>query len=191
MQTIQEAGVRGPGCAGRLTLSGWRGALARMIEARAVQTVLIALILVNAAVLGLETYPWAMAGFGRYQYARAHGEIDRAFDRMASWLRRPASYGLRFDTSSESVPPPAPGSLAVVAPEEADGTRSAVIGPDVAVEIVLDTSGSMLERFGGERRIDIAKRVLADLVRRDLPTGLPDPIVRHAARCTAFSAPLA
>ena len=66
MQTIQEAGVRGPGCAGRLTLSGWRGALARMIEARAVQTVLIALILVNAAVLGLETYPWAMAGFGAW-----------------------------------------------------------------------------------------------------------------------------
>ena len=55
--------------------------------------------------------------------------------------------------------------------EEADGTTSAVIGPDVAVEIVLDTSGSMLERFGGERRIDIAKQVLADLVRKDLPGG--------------------
>jgi hypothetical protein len=116
---------------------------------------------------------WAMAGAGRYQYALSHGDMDRAFERMATWLRRPASYGLRFDTSADSVPPPAPGTLAVVAPQEADGTTSAVVGPDVAVEIVLDTSGSMLERFGGERRIDIAKRVLAEMVRRDLPEGLP------------------
>lgn len=116
---------------------------------------------------------WAMAGGGRYQYAVSHGEMDRAFDRMATWLRRPAEYRLRYETSTEQVPPPTPGTLTVLAPPEADGTTGAVIGPHVAVEIVLDTSGSMLQRFGGERRIDVAKRVLADLVRRDLPAGLP------------------
>ena len=137
---------------------------------------------------------WAMAGSGRYQYARSHGEMDRAFDRMATWLRRPATYGLRFDTSTEGVPAPAPGSLSVVAPQEADGTTSAVIGPDVAVEIVLDTSGSMLERFGGERRIDVAKRVLAEMVRRDLPAGLPVAMrtfVRQRRSCaTELAVPL-
>ena len=33
---------------------------------------------------------WAAAGGGPYQYAASHGQIDRAFDRMATWLRRPA-----------------------------------------------------------------------------------------------------
>jgi hypothetical protein len=129
---------------------------------------------------------WASAGDGRYQYARSHGEIDRAFDRMATWLRRPATYELRYDLSTEEVPPPLPGTLAVVAPEEGDGTTGAVIGPDVAVEIVLDTSGSMRRRFGDERRIDIAKRVLAELVRRDLPAGLPVALrtfVRERGSC--------
>ncbi|MET0773251.1 MAG: hypothetical protein ABWZ82_09220 [Candidatus Limnocylindrales bacterium] len=137
---------------------------------------------------------WAMAGFGRYQYALSHGDMDRAFDRMATWLRRPATYGLRFDTSTQTVPPPPPGTLSVVAPQEADGTTSAVVGPDVAVEIVLDTSGSMLQRFGGERRIDIAKRVLADMVRRDLPAGLPVAMrtfVRERRSCaTELAVPL-
>lgn len=116
---------------------------------------------------------WAMAGNGQYQYATTHGDLDRAFERMATWLRRPATYQLGWTASEDEVPPPPPGRLAVVAPPDEDGTTGAVVGPGVAVEIVLDTSGSMRERFGGERRIDIARRVLASMVRRDLPAGLP------------------
>lgn len=45
-------------------LPGWRGLLARRIESPRVQAVLIALILVNAAILGLETSEAIMAKWG-------------------------------------------------------------------------------------------------------------------------------
>ena len=57
---------------------------------------------------------WAMAGGGFYQYAVSHGEMDRAFDRMATWLRRPAAYTLDVSTSEVELPPPPPGTLSVV-----------------------------------------------------------------------------
>jgi hypothetical protein len=41
------------------------------------------------------------------------------------------------------------------------------------VEIILDTSGSMLKEIKGERRIDLAKTVLADMVTNRLPAGAP------------------
>ena len=40
------------------------------------------------------------------------------------------------------------------------GPTQAPVSKDVAVEIILDTSGSMLDKFGGKSRIDIAKQVL-------------------------------
>lgn len=40
-----------------------------------------------------------------------------------------------------------------------------------AVELILDASGSMLQRLEGQRRIDIARSVLDDLVRTQLPEG--------------------
>jgi hypothetical protein len=40
-----------------------------------------------------------------------------------------------------------------------------------AVEVILDASGSMLQRQGGERRIEIAKRTLDGLVRDTIPPG--------------------
>ncbi len=42
-----------------------------------------------------------------------------------------------------------------------------------AVEVILDASGSMLQRLDGKRRIDIAKQVLVDLTRDTLPAGAP------------------
>ena len=117
---------------------------------------------------------WADAAGGFYQYARSHAEIDRAFDRMATWLRRPAAYTLSYTTSVEQVPPPAPGSLSVVSWPDANGRPSQpTVGKDVAIEIILDTSGSMLTPFGGKRRIDVAKDAFDSLVGEDLPAGVP------------------
>ena len=45
-------------------LPGWRGPFARRIESPRVQNGLLALILVNAAILGLETSPAIMAEWG-------------------------------------------------------------------------------------------------------------------------------
>jgi hypothetical protein len=114
---------------------------------------------------------WAGAAGGFYQYTRSHGEMDRAFDRLATWLRRPAAYTFSFQTSFEEKPPPSqkPGTIEVASP----GTGiQAAIAPDVAAEIILDTSGSMLERIKGERKIDLAKRVLRDLLGSKLPAGM-------------------
>jgi hypothetical protein len=116
----------------------------------------------------------AASSGGAYQYVRTQDEMDRAFDRMATWLRRPAGYSLSYTTSTEVLPPPEPGSLRVVTPPDADGQPTrAPIDPDTAVEIILDTSGSMLQKIGGTRRIDAAKRVLVDLVHDDLVPGTP------------------
>ncbi len=116
---------------------------------------------------------WAISGGGYYQYALSHGEMDQAFERMATWLRRPASYTLDAVTSEEEVPPPAPGGLSVVAVDELGAPVQAPASKDVAVEIILDTSGSMLDKFGGRSRIDSARQVLGDLVTEQLPPGAP------------------
>jgi Mg-chelatase subunit ChlD len=123
---------------------------------------------------------WAAVGAGSYDMTRSGGDIERAFDRMATWLRRPADYGLTMAFSPDPPPEPEPGSLRVVsdlaAPvdtDAADDARAARTEADVAVEIVLDTSTSMLDRLGRRRRIDVAKRVLAGLVAEQLRPGTP------------------
>lgn len=45
------------------------------------------------------------------------------------------------------------------------------LGPNDAVEVILDASGSMLQRQNGERRIEIAKSTLSDLVANTIPGG--------------------
>jgi von Willebrand factor type A domain-containing protein len=42
-----------------------------------------------------------------------------------------------------------------------------------AIEIILDASGSMLQRIGSDRRIDIARQTLTKLVSADIPAGTP------------------
>jgi Mg-chelatase subunit ChlD len=42
-----------------------------------------------------------------------------------------------------------------------------------AIEIILDASGSMLQKLGTERRIDIAKRTLTKLTSSTIPAGTP------------------
>jgi hypothetical protein len=110
---------------------------------------------------------------GFYQYARSHGEMNRAFDRLATWLRRPAGYALTAATSFQERPPvrARPGTVAVAPP--GDGGDASTIDPRVGVEIILDTSGSMLTRERGTRRIDLAKANLAELVTQRLPEGAP------------------
>lgn len=60
-----------------------------------------------------------------------------------------------------------PGRIKV----EAATTGSTVA--EGAVLIILDASGSMLQRLGGERRIEIAKRTLTNLTTATIPEGTP------------------
>jgi hypothetical protein len=62
-----------------------------------------------------------------------------------------------------------PGSIQVVSGSEGQTT----LATDVGVDLILDNSGSMLQTLGDERRIDVAKHVLTDLVEETLPSGIP------------------
>ena len=116
---------------------------------------------------------WATSTGGAYRHARSGADIVAAFDELATWLRRPQAYRLTASARADRLPPPEPGRLRVTSPPAADGRPSVVTAPDAAIELVLDTSGSMLERLGPRRRIDVAKAVLRDLLHTGLPAGSP------------------
>jgi hypothetical protein len=62
-----------------------------------------------------------------------------------------------------------PGKVSVVA---AGAGGKVLLGAD-AVEIILDASGSMLQKIGNARRIDIAKQTLSSLTSKTIPAGTP------------------
>ena len=106
---------------------------------------------------------WAAVNDGHYDFFRTNADLEVAFDRAACHLRRPAGYFLTAETHFEE--PPGPGTIQVVAADEAIGRP--------AVELILDASGSMLQRLEGRLRIDIARDVLVSLVEETLPQGTP------------------
>jgi hypothetical protein len=107
---------------------------------------------------------WRDVNAGHYAHMAYDGEMEVAFDRAATLLRRPAEY--RLTAQTESRPDPGPGTLTVV---PADPSRAS----SSAVELILDASGSMLQRIEGKRRIEIAKDVLIDAVEGKIPPDTP------------------
>ncbi|GMQ88024.1 MAG: hypothetical protein BMS9Abin08_1242 [Gammaproteobacteria bacterium] len=110
---------------------------------------------------------WSRVNGGHYAYLLSEGDLEIAFDRAATMLRRPAGYTLKVASSFRKAP--GPGSLQVVA--KGGGTSSGSAGS--AVELILDASGSMLKRLDGKRRIVIAKEVLNEAVNKYIPAGTP------------------
>ena len=107
---------------------------------------------------------WASVNGGHYTQLVHQGEMEVAFDRAATLMRRPAGYTL--EVRSEFRKAPGPGKLRVVA-----GSKKAASG--AAVALILDASGSMLKRMGATRRIDVAREVLTEAVRQHVPAGTP------------------
>jgi Ca-activated chloride channel family protein len=66
-------------------------------------------------------------------------------------------------------PRPGPGRLVVRLDSPATARQ---VKPARTLMVVLDCSGSMNESLGAERKIDVAKRILIDMV-RNLPAGAP------------------
>lgn len=88
----------------------------------------------------------------------------------------PGEYELRYSTGQSHV------TLARAPIRITPGTQEpglvwvsalSALPPDSAVEIILDASGSMLQRIGGQRRIDIAKQTLTRLTSTTIPAGTP------------------
>jgi hypothetical protein len=108
---------------------------------------------------------WSRVNGGHYSYLVNEGEMEVAFDRAMTMLRRPAGYTLQVSSTYREAP--GPGSLQVISKE------SATISTGGAVELILDASGSMLKRLDGKRRIVIAKEVLSEAVNEHIPPGTP------------------
>lgn len=104
---------------------------------------------------------WSDVDDGHASWFASAADLDDSFERATCHLRRPQPYTLRV--SSASVAPPEPGAILVVAP----GLEG------MAVELILDASGSMLQRLGGKSRIDIARATLDGLVENTIPAGTP------------------
>jgi hypothetical protein len=113
----------------------------------------------------------------------AEGEYGNyAYTRRGNPLRieapaTPGDYEVRYLTGGERRrlanaavevrPGTARGSLRVVGAGEAAGAGAG------AVEVILDASGSMLQRLGGTRRIELARNALLELTGETLPEGVP------------------
>ena len=114
-----------------------------------------------------EFQDWVSVNGGHFTHLRYKGEMEVAFDRASTLMRRPADYTLEVQTEFREAP--GPGRLSVLVAEAAEG--AAVTGG--AVELILDASGSMLQRMEGKRRIVIAREVLTEAVRERIPAGTP------------------
>jgi hypothetical protein len=110
---------------------------------------------------------WSRVNGGHYSHLLNEGDMEIAFDRASTMLRRPAGYTLAVESSYAEAP--GPGNLTVVA----SGGEGARAGTSGAVELILDASGSMLKRMDGKRRIVIAKEVLGEAVNKHIPAGTP------------------
>ena len=111
---------------------------------------------------------WAYSGGGFYDLFVSQGDADVQFRRMAAWLHRPAAYGVSYAIGTT---PPPPGRLIVRWAQA--GASSAAASTAPAVAIVVDASGSMLQRIGGVPKIEIEKELLHTLVNQTLPAKTP------------------
>ena len=108
---------------------------------------------------------WTDVNAGYYKHLNYDGEMEVAFDRAATMLRRPAAYRLLAETGF--VEDPGPGYLSVTS---GDGSGAMTAG---AIELILDASGSMWQKLDGKFRINIAKEVLTEAVQNHIPAGTP------------------
>ena len=86
----------------------------------------------------------------------------------------PGAYEIRYVTAEKYLTL-ARADLAVTPGKNEPGKVSVTFAgkPAGAIEIILDASGSMLQKLGAERRIDIARRTLGKTVGTTIPAGTP------------------
>jgi Mg-chelatase subunit ChlD len=110
---------------------------------------------------------WSRINNGSYRVAHNGEEIYQAINQAVSKLRAPVSYALRAEASY--LKPVGPGSLKIVS----DSRINAQMNRNFAIEMILDASGSMLQRINGKRKIAIARDVLKWAIRDIIPSRTP------------------
>lgn len=108
---------------------------------------------------------WASFNGGEHRIFADPADARAAFRDLVADLRKPVPYRLTWSFATE---PPPDGLLAVRWGHQA---ATGPYGPRGAIEIILDASGSMLQKVGGKRKIELAKNVLAQLTAQGLPPG--------------------
>ncbi len=115
---------------------------------------------------------WAGVNNGVYDLAINTGDLEIGFARATCMLRRPKTYHVRAKAIFEE--PTGPGFLKVVQKEFSDlELEEEAVSSSVAVEVILDASGSMFKKLEDKFRYVIAKEVLSDLVANTLPDDVP------------------
>ncbi len=109
---------------------------------------------------------WASSSNGYYEYVTSIGAIERAFDRASSKIRQPAEYNIVATTEFKESPKP--GFLEVVSHSKKKSATTIKL-PAPTIEVILDASGSMFSQMGKQRRYQVARNVLVDLVENQLP----------------------
>jgi len=107
---------------------------------------------------------WAHAGDGQYAYTTNRSDLIRAFEAGMRQVRQPTAFVLRAERRYQE--PPEPGSVRVVSGEVP------VVAAGV-VHLIFDASGSMLRRMEGGRRIEVAKRIVDEVLDTRIPRGVP------------------
>jgi Mg-chelatase subunit ChlD len=107
------------------------------------------------------------------EFGASNGYTQRGNPVRLEAPRAAGNYELRYVTG-QSNRTLAKTTIAVMPSGEPAKLRVTTASQDAAfgaVEFVLDASGSMLQKLGGTRRIDLAKSALADLAKNALPDG--------------------
>ena len=107
---------------------------------------------------------WAQVGNGLYRYATGRSDLVRAFEEGMLMLRRPTTFSLAVESRYQE--PPEPGSLRVVSGDQP------VIAAG-AVHLIFDASGSMLRQMEGGRRIEVARRIVQQVLDERIPDSVP------------------
>jgi von Willebrand factor type A domain len=88
----------------------------------------------------------------------------------------PGEYEVRYSTG-QAYATLARAPITIVPAKQEPGlvevTSASALPAGSAVEIILDASGSMLQKIGKDRRIDIARQTLTKLVTSTIPAGTP------------------
>jgi Mg-chelatase subunit ChlD len=115
----------------------------------------------------------SLTKYGPYAYVR-RGKNLRILAPV-----KPGNYEFRYVTGRKNfvlatkavtvVPSRVPGTIQVTTLEH----QTKTLAPDTAVAVILDASGSMLQKIEGKRRIEVAKRAVTDFTKEALPAGTP------------------
>jgi hypothetical protein len=116
----------------------------------------------NAAVM----MDWAALNGGYFQRVIGPLGLADSLELANALFRSPKAY--RLTASLEPYAEPVGDAWLTITPLVREGVQ-----PTGAVELILDASGSMLQRMEGRRRIDIAHDALTRLVQNTLPEGTP------------------